>query len=59
MRSLKSITVVLTAVIHVVHLALKLLLINRLPTADELRAPSSCSFLKRLLAADVLLILVG
>ena len=59
MRALESITVVLTAVIHMVHLALKLLLINRLPTANELRTTSTCGFLKGLLAADVLLILVG
>ena len=58
-RSLETITVVLTAVVHMVHLALKLLLINRLATANELRTSCSGGFLKRLLAADVLLIFVG
>ena len=58
-RSLETITVVLAAVIHMIHLALILLLIDRLPTANELRTTCTCSFLKRLLAADVLLILVG
>ena len=59
MRSLEAITVVLAAIIHMVHLALILLLINRLPTANELRTASTCRFLKGLLAADVLLIFVG
>ena len=58
-RPLEAITVVLAAVIHMIHLALILLLIDWLPTANELRTTCSCSFLKRLLAADVLLILVG
>ena len=58
-RSLEAITVVLAAVVHMVHLALILLLINRLPTANELRTASTWSFLEGLLAADVLLILVG
>ena len=58
-RSLEAITVVLAAVVHMVHLALILLLINRLPTANELRTASTCRFLEGLLAAEVLLILVG